>query len=108
MAERSWEHERAPDRRGRRRGWDEERYYGRRDERYSGEDDYGRHADDGDGHRDWADKATDEVKAWLGNPRAERRREMDRAREHRREQERHDFTGIGPRLRHDEDDDLRD
>ncbi len=67
--------------------------------------------------RDWSDKATDEIKSWFGSERAERRREMDRemeAREERREdrreerRDRRDFRGIGPRMRHDEDDDLRE
>lgn len=64
-------------------------------------------------HRGWGDKATDEVKSWFGNDRAERRRELDHAvdaheddREHRRE--RRDFRGVGPRTRHDDDEDLRD
>lgn len=110
MAERSYhrrEHERAPDR-GWRRGRDEERYdHVRGDDGYRRRDH--RHAHDDDRYdRDWADKSVDEVKSWFGNERAERRRAVDRAREDRWEQERRDFTGVGPRLRHDEDDDLRD
>jgi osmotically-inducible protein OsmY len=69
-------------------------------------------------HRGWGDKATDEVKSWLGNERAERRRDLDREieaheerleqlREERRE-ERRDFRGVGPRTRADDDDDLRE
>lgn len=109
MAERSYwrrEHERAPDRRGWRRDWNDERYHRARDD-YSAGGGY-RYDHDDESHRDWAEKTVDEVKSWLGNERAERRREMDKAREDRREQERRDFTGVGPRLRHDEDDDLRD
>jgi osmotically-inducible protein OsmY len=64
-------------------------------------------------HRGWGDKAADEVKSWFGSDRAERRRDVDEemeAREERREdpRERRDFRGVGPRMRHDEDDDLRD
>jgi osmotically-inducible protein OsmY len=69
-------------------------------------------------HRGLADRATDEVKSWLGNERAERRRDLDREieaheerleqlREERRE-ERRDFRGVGPRTRADDDDDLRE
>ena len=29
-------------------------------------------------HRGWGDRATDEVKSWFGNERAERRRDLDR------------------------------
>lgn len=121
-----------PDSHGRRGAWrpdwDEERYHRSREreiqhmpdrpreddhdydlERYG----YTRHRHEGRGRdersdRDWTDRATDEVKSWFGSERAERRREMDHARERRREQERRDFSGVGPRMRHEEDDDLRD
>jgi osmotically-inducible protein OsmY len=64
-------------------------------------------------HRGWGERAADEVKAMLGSDRAERRREMDREieareehRDERRSDERRDYRGVGPRMRHDEDDDL--
>jgi len=34
-------------------------------------------------NRDWSDKAGDEVRSWMGDDRAERRRDMDEARENR-------------------------
>jgi osmotically-inducible protein OsmY len=63
--------------------------------------------------RGWGDRAADEVKSWFGNPRAERRRELDHeveAREDRRgeRRDRRDFRGVGPRMRHDDDEDLRE
>jgi osmotically-inducible protein OsmY len=105
MAERDyWRHESERERRGYwRRDSDDDRYYARR-----ADHDHYRGGRDVDEHRDWTDKASDEVKSWFGSGRAERRREMDRAREYRREQERRDFTGVGPRLRHNEDDELRE
>jgi osmotically-inducible protein OsmY len=65
--------------------------------------------DDEGGRRDWADKATDEVKSWFGNDRAEHRRDSDRRRERRRERDRRrDFRGVGPRTHHEEDEELRE
>lgn len=86
------------------------------DRRYRGE----RYSDDGHGrrHRGWGAKVADEVKAKFGSERAERRREMDHeieAREEEREdrrderrRDRRDYRGVGPRMRHDDDDDLRE
>jgi osmotically-inducible protein OsmY len=60
----------------------------------------------------------DEVKARFGSERAERRLEMDHeieAREEDREdrrderrRDRRDYRGVGPRMRHDDDEDLRE
>ena len=67
--------------------------------------------------RGWGDKVADEVKARFGSERAERRRAMDhdidaREEEHedRRDErrDRRDYRGVGPRMRHDDDDDLRE
>ncbi len=96
----------------------EARYHGDADDPYHRDGTHRRHDPRHDGqHRGWGEKAADSVKAMLGNERAERRREMDydiEAREDEREQrreerrERRDFRGVGPRLRADEDEDLRD
>jgi osmotically-inducible protein OsmY len=91
------------------------------EERREREARYGAHEDDRGyrrRHRGWGDKAADEVKAMFGSERAERRRELDREieaheerledlREERRE-ERRDFRGVGPRMRADDDEDLRE
>jgi osmotically-inducible protein OsmY len=58
--------------------------------------------------RGWAEQAGDEVKSWLGNERAERRRDWDKARARERRDEREGFRGVGPRTRVEEDDWLRD
>lgn len=72
---------------------------------------------DEDGYdRPWAERAADGVKALFGSERAERRLRRDHAEdrtegryEDRREARgRHDFRGVGPRARHDEDEELRD
>ena len=64
-------------------------------------------------HRGWGDKVADEVKARFGSERAERRLERDHEieeREDRRDErrDRRDYRGVGPRMRHDDDDDLRE
>jgi hypothetical protein len=68
-------------------------------------------------HRGWGAQVSDEVKARFGSERAERRRELDHEieahegdREERRAErrDRRDFRGVGPRTRHDDDEDLRE
>lgn len=94
-----WSPEEHPDQGARRRDWDEE--HGRAPSR----DDYARRADDDDDDRDWADKATDEVKSWFGNDRAERRRDLDRLHEReRRQREEEPYRDVGPQAYHGEDD----
>lgn len=88
-----------------------ERERASRDRAYEDDRRYRRH------HRGWGAKMADEVKSRMGSERAERRRELDHeieAREDEREdrrgerRERRDFRGVGPRLRHDDDEDLRE
>jgi osmotically-inducible protein OsmY len=88
-------------------------YEDEREARYRGDEDdrsYGR-------HRRWGDRAADEVKSWFGSERAERRRERHHemgAREHDHDERgdehrgRRDYRGIGPRMRADDDEDLRE
>jgi osmotically-inducible protein OsmY len=68
--------------------------------------------DEDGGERPWTDRAADGVKALFGSERAERRLRHDRADdrfEDRRDmRRRHDFRGVGPRARHDEDDELKE
>ncbi len=93
-----------------RRAYDEEREREARYRAYESERRRRNH------HRGWGDRAADEVKSWFGNERAERRREMDQeieAREDERDRrderhERRDYRGVGPRMRHDDDEDLRE
>lgn len=105
-AARAYEEERE----ARYRDYDDDRRY--REARYR-EDDHERRRR----RRGWGEKAADDVKAMFGSERAERRRELDHAIEQRDEDrderraehnERRDYRGVGPRMRHDEDDDLRE
>lgn len=91
-AERAYEEERE---RARHRDYEDDRRYRRQ--------------------RGWGDKAADEVKSWFGSDRAERRRDRDHEIEDRDDdrwdddrRERRDFRGVGPRMRHDDDEDLRE
>ncbi|HYD89663.1 MAG TPA: BON domain-containing protein [Vitreimonas sp.] len=76
---------------------------------------HGGHDVDSDYH-DGRSRLADQVKAFFGSDRAERRLEHDRRyhdddRRHARRYEddaRRDFRGVGPRTRHDEDEELRE
>lgn len=97
-------------------------------EREEAREHYARHGDDyHDHHQDARDddseyrhgrsRIGDKVKAFFGSDRAERRLDHDRRYHrheddhryaHRRDDERRDYRGVGPRTRHDEDEELRE
>lgn len=83
-------------------GYDDTSHYddGRGDDRYVHADDHHRHEDHNGRRRPrWARK----VRAFLGNDRDDRRAH------HRNHDDRpRDYRGVGPRTRHDEDEELRD